>query len=188
MIRNIIILILILGFVGIVIFLDVPEAQEALYLREQIEEEKKLFSEKQTLLAKVERLREDYKENEESLKKVDYILPSGQDIPNLIVQLEALALEGGLILEHVDFSEYKGETVSKAEKARSQEQKEAKDYKVLIIDLKLTGSYSALKKFLKALEENIRLIDINSIGFSGQLIGGETLFFNFNLNLKTYYQ
>lgn len=186
MIKNIFILILILGFIAIVIFLDVPQIQGVLDLRKSVKNEKEIFLEKQDILAKVEKLGEDYKANEENFKKVNYILPSGQDIPNLIVQLEALAFEGGMILESFDLSITEEKAVSRAAEVRTQEEVQVRDYQTLSIDLKLTGSYTGFEKFLKALEENIRLMDIESITLSPQ--SEVSSVFNFNIIVKTYYQ
>lgn len=186
MLKNIIILILILGFIAIVVFLDMPEIQGILDLRKNIKNEKEMFLEKQETLAKVEKLGEDYKADEENLKKVNYILPSNKDIPNLIVQLEALAFEGGLILENFDLSTTEEKAVSKAAEIRTQEEIQVKNYQTLVIDLKLIGDYSGLKSFLRAIEENIRLMDIESITLSPQ--SEESLLFDFEIIIKTYYQ
>ena len=186
MLKNIIILILILGFIAIVIFLDMPEIQGILDLRKNIKNEKELFLEKQDISAKVEKLREDYKANEENIKKVNYILPSDKDIPNLIVQLEALAFEGGMILENFDLSTTEERVVSRAAEVRTQEEVQIKDYQILVIDLKLIGDYSGLKRFLEAIEENMRLMDIESITLSPQSEGA--LLFDFEIIIKTYYQ
>lgn len=187
MIKNIIIFILILAFIAVIVFLDLPEFQEVLSLRKEVKEQKEIFSEKQILLAKIGKLTEDYEGNEEDLKRVNYILPSGQDIPNLIVQLESLSFEAGLVLEALEFFVGEEETISKAKEARVAEGKTPKDYQTLTVNLKLIGDYLAFKNFLKLVEENIRLMDVGSIDFSTQT---EEMFqlFNFNLNLNTYYQ
>ena len=187
MAKNIIILTLILGFIGIVIFLDIPGVQNTLRLREQIKEQKKLFSEKQDLLHKIEDLKKNYEEHQENLEKTDYILPVGGDVPNLIVQLEALALEGGLVLEDVSFSVYKEEVETRTKEVPEEKEKTSKDYQALLINLKLIGDYPAFKNFLKAVEKNIRLIDIISVNFSSKSKEQSSLF-EFNLSVKTYHQ
>lgn len=186
MIKNFIILILILGFVGVVVFLDLPGVQNILNLRKEIKAQKQAFIEKQELVSKIESLKEVYEMHGEELKKINYILPSGEDVPNLIIQLEALALEGGLVLEDIGFSVYSEESATKTRGA-AQEEKIVKDYQALLINLKLIGGYSAFKNFLKAVEENIRLMDIISVNFS-TTSKEMTSFFEFNLNLKTYNQ
>lgn len=185
MIKNLIILILILGFAAIIVFLDMPKVQDILGLREDIKTQKDKFSEKQIVLGKVEKLTKTYEENQEDLERVSYILPSGQDIPDLIVQLEALAFESGSIIESVEFSSEKKTT--KAEQIRAGEQGVVKDYRGLNISLNLASTYSGFKNFLRLVEENIRLMDVNSIDFSTQSSEGSQLI-NFNLSITTYYQ
>jgi len=188
MIRNIIILILVLAFIGIVVFLDIPKVQEVLSLRKEIQNQEEIFLEKQILLAKVEKLQKTYEENRESLEKTDYILPFDQDIPNLIVQLESLALEAGLILEEIDFSTEEEEFEDKARRARKiEEGTVVKDYQTMNVTLNLIGGYSGFREFLRLIEENMRLMDISFVSFSVENteLGS---FFEFNLRLRTYYQ
>ncbi len=187
MIKNLIILVLILILIAVVVFLDVPKVQEILALREQISEQKEAFSEKQALLLKIEELKSGYEENKESLEKVSYILPAEQDIPNLIVQLEALAFENGLVLESINLSSSEKTSSGMAEEVReSQQGTTSQDYQILTANLKVIGDYSGFKNFLKAVENNIRLMDVVSLNFSGES-GGLGLF-RFDITLKTYYQ
>ena len=175
MIKNIIIIILILGFVAVVVFLDVPRVQSVLNLKKDINIQKQIFIETQELASKIENLTKSSQENKESVEKTNYILPDSEDIPNLIVQLEALAFEQGLILEKIEFTLIK------------QESENIKDYQTLSVNMRLIGSYPALKNFLKAAEENMRLMDISSINFSTP--SEESLqIFEFDLSLNTYYQ
>lgn len=187
MIKNIIIFILILAFIAVIVFFDLPGVQKTLNLREQLKEGEEELSEKQVLLAKIEKLLKDYEESQEDLKKVSYILPSGQDIANLIVQLEALAFEGGLVLDAIEFSPVEKQEVSRDAQMSSPEEVVVRKYQTLKVNLKLIGDYSAFKTFLGLVEENIRLMDITSIDFSIQA-GEESQLFNLNLNLNTYYQ
>lgn len=186
MFKNIVVIILLLGFVGIVIFLDVPRVQEILDLRRKVESQEQALLQKEELMAKVERLKDKYEDNEESLKKVNYILPSEKKIPSLIVQIEAMTLEAGLILEKIEFSVA---SQDKTTKVRTPAQENIGDYKTLRIDLDLIGDYLAFKNFLELIEENIRLMDIDSINFSPNYSEeGELLLFDFNTTLITYYQ
>jgi len=187
MIKNLIILVLILILIVVIVFLDVPKVQEILALREQISEEKEAFSEKQNLLLKIEELKGDYEENKESLEKVSYILPAEQDIPNLVVQLEALAFENGLVLESINLSSSEKTQTGRAGEVReSQQGATSQDYQTLTANLKLIGDYAGFKNFLKTVENNIRLMDIISLNFSAES-GGLGLF-RFDVSLKTYYQ
>jgi len=188
MIRNIIFGILILASIGVIVLLDVPNVQGILALRKQIEVAKQNFSERQAFIGKVDSLIDVYQKNEENIDKLDQILPAKEDIPNLIVQVEALVFEQGLILDQLNVNssaEDTGATV--AEEVRTgQAAANAPKYKTLNIDLGFTGDYSAMKNFLKATEENMRLIDIDSISITpeAEVVG----IFKYQLTLKTYYQ
>ena len=188
MIKNIVVIILLLGFIAVVIFLDVPKVQEILDLRRKVETQEEALFQKEELMARVEKLKNKYEDNEESLTKVNYILPSEEEIPNLIVQLEAMALEAGLILERIEFH-LSQETGQSRAAVRDSTQEVVEDYKTLSINLDLVGGYFAFKNFLELIEENIRLMNIDSISFSPQYSEEtELLLFNFNTILTTYYQ
>ncbi|MFZ5559666.1 MAG: type 4a pilus biogenesis protein PilO [Patescibacteria group bacterium] len=185
MIKNIIIIILILGFIALVVFLDVPGVQNILELRKSIASEKEKLLDKQELFAKVERLVQAYEENKESVEKIDHILPSGEKIPDLIVQLEALAFEQGLSLENIDIITIKEEE-SRVPQATLTE-KPAVTYKTMSVSMKIVGSYEAFKAFLKSVEENLRLLDINSVEFTTESKEGGKVF-GFEVRLITYHQ
>ncbi|MBU2564304.1 type 4a pilus biogenesis protein PilO [Patescibacteria group bacterium] len=182
MIKNIVIIILILSFIGVVVLLDIPGVQDVLDLRKQIEQEKEKFISKQELTDKILKLINEYNDSQETINQVDNIFPDEEDIPELITQIEFLAFEGGLILENIDVSSFKNIAESKAEIVRGQEQKE-EDFNIVSIKIKLIGTYSSFKNFLKLVENNIRLIDIDSVEFVS-----ESSFFEFNLSLKAYFQ
>jgi len=178
MIKNLIIIILILGFVAIVALLDVSGVQKAFALRGQINTQKQVLLDKQELIKTVEKLNILYEENKESVDKSKVVLPSDEDIPNLIVQFEALAFEQGLVLEKIGLSEVKKE--------------EVENFKTMSITLNLMGTYPAFKNFIMAAEENMRLMDIDSISFSYKESEGEeeqgSEIFDFNVTLNTYYK
>lgn len=182
MIRTLIIIILLLGFIAVVVVLDVPGVQKVLDLRSNITSEKERLLDKQELFAKVQELTRAYEDNKESVEKTEYVLPSSEKIPDLIVQVEALAFEQGLLLESIDITAIKEETGRTAE---IPEEKTAANYKTLSISIKFIGSYESFKSFLKAVEENIRLMDISSVDFSSET--EEADIFRFGITLTTYY-
>lgn len=174
--KNIIILILILVFIGVVFLLVLPAYNRFTLLNREIKWQEQLLVDKQAVIAKAEQLKQDYETHKDDLKRVNYALPLGEEIPNLIVQLEALVLENGLVLENLNFLEKEAKT----EEAPA-------PYKSLEISLQAAGTYESLESFLKALELNLRLMDIKSIDFSSEQSETEGLF-TFNINLIVYYQ
>lgn len=182
--NSIIAIILIIALIAIVVFLDLPAYNRVSFLRKEIKTSRVFLEERQELIAKVEQLKEIYDSREKEIGRVYYVLPLEKDIPNLIVQFEALATENGLVLEKIDFIE---KTIKKAADSTPQAGPQ-KEYKSLEVSLSLSGSYESLKSFLEALEYNIRLADIKSINFSSEkgLEGGSI--FTFGINLEVYYQ
>ncbi len=174
---------------AVVVFFDVPGVQKVLDSKREIKIQADLLNEKQVLLEKVEKLRDSYQTNEETFKKLEYILPNNQDVPNLIVQAEAFAVESGLSLKKVDFfASDLGGSASKAKTIRGEEtgKTETKEYRILTISLELNGTYSALKGFLKIVEENIRLMNIRTINFMPKS-GTQVSDFDFEVVLEVYY-
>ena len=187
--KNLIIVVVILAFVAIVIFLDVPMVQSVLSSKKEIENNQTLLNEKQDFIKIVENLMNKYKSSEEVLKNLDNILPNDSDVPDLLVQIEALANDGGVVLKDVNISTVDDKGVSKAEAVRTgdtTQEKTPSSYKTVTVDLIGTGDYNALRKFLQAIGENMRLIDVDSIVLSGKTQGLGSLF-DFEIILKTYY-
>ena len=192
MIKKFVPIILILIFATIVIFLNVPGVQKILDTRKQIDSRKQALIEEQELITKVENLVKLYEDNKESVDKINYIIPSGEDIPNLIVQLEALAFEQGLVLGKIEMT---SRETGQEGGGDTQQEKPAEGYKILTINISMMGTYTAIKNYLLAVEENMRLMDVNSLKFSsksgaeeGEEISPETQIFDFNLTMNTYYQ
>lgn len=116
-------------------------------------------------------LSERLKEFETELLKIDSALPSQPSLPSFYNFLQKTASENGLILTAIgDFSTapFKGK-------------KEVKETSVGPIGV--AGSYSSLKNFLIALEENSRMIKVESLSFSAPKEGE---IFDFKIALKIY--
>ncbi len=175
MTKNIIIIVLILGFIASVIFLDIPMVQGVLDTRKSIENQQKTLIEKNEFIETVSSLATKYKGNEDVLNQLRFILPNDEDIPNLVVQLEALAVSNGIILSDT--------TITKAEK----DENSPIDYAIININLRLNGSYEAFKSFLASVENNMRLIDIDTINFQAEGVENSKTF-DFDVIFKTYYQ
>ena len=73
MIRDIILIILILAFIAVVIFFDVPGVQGVLQTRKDIDIQKQILLDDQLFLAKVKQLAKIYKENKDNIDKIDFI-------------------------------------------------------------------------------------------------------------------
>lgn len=184
--KNIIVLISILIFVAILFLLDLPTYNKAAFLRGEVKSYQNFLEEKEELLAKVNQLKQSYESRKDEIDKIYYVLPFEKDIPNLIVQFEALASENGLVLESINFKEAAVRAATSGEAATAEAR--PKGYKTLNVSLKAGGNYQSFVAFLGALEFNIRLMDIKSIDFSAAQAGEDSSLFIFDISLEVYYQ
>lgn len=118
------------------------------------------------------------------LAKIDLALPQGPHSADFLVLLETLAKKNQVILKQVNLSETAGGTGGLPKPGGSVSLPGASAYQELPITLNINGSYDSFKAFLKDLERNLRVIDIQSITFGGS----STNQFELNLRGKTYYQ
>lgn len=186
--KEFIILIAVLIFVSILFLLDIPSYKKLAFLRNEVDRHQDILEEKREILSKVNQLAKDYNSHKDEIKRIYYVLPSDQDIPNLIVQFEALALENGLILETLDFTEKAAARTVARRGAAAIDEQSLKNYNILEVSLSIGGTYEAFKGFLKALEYNVRLMDIQSISFSSSEGEVGSPIFTFDIELEVYYQ
>ena len=142
-------------------------------------------------LKKLQELNDSYKNLSSSqLTRLEQALPKESDIPGLLVQLESLAFSEGVFLRGVSFSEVPQETLSTRSSNRTvrnnQTGASSPDQLVRKISVNLdllsagAGNYEQIKSFLAALENNLRIFDIDSVFFDPN----QTVF---SVNLVTYY-
>lgn len=189
--KNITILILVIVLVAILFLLALPAYNNVALLKGEIKKHQEFLKEKEELTAKVNQLKQIYESRKDEINKVFYVLPPGSDIPNLIVQLEALTSENGLILERLNFIKQAktAQSVETEDKSSLAGQAMEKSYKTLGISLSVSGSYQSFNSFLKALEFNARLMDIKSIDFSSaKTEEAQGSIFTFDISVEAYYQ
>jgi Tfp pilus assembly protein PilO len=169
-------LILFIAVAAIIFWALLPlwhSTQAALGLKK--ENENNLVQRKK-LVANLELLIGQYNERASDLTPFSKAIPVGQNIPELLINLEALASENGLIFSGVNFKP---------------EDLKAPNVKTLIMEVKVKGSYPAFQNYLKAVEKSLRLFDVTSVSFSGVAPGQGNANPNnldFNLLINTYYQ
>jgi len=133
------------------------------------------------------------KEKTEELERIFSALPQKDDIPGLLVNLEALASKSGLIISNISFAEKSEKTKTEADAAAGSVQTSLiPAVKSLGVSLVLSGDYSSFVNFLRSAEENLRLMDIKSLSFqqSEQTVLGGALAesSDFSVDLEVYYR
>lgn len=172
---------------GIGFLLLKPSYSQVKNLRTEVKNKEESLAAKQRLFEDIKQLQAQYEEIQEKTKRVLYALPQQADVASLLVQLEAIASQNGMIFESVDFQKEQIVEERVGQKARV-----VLPYKTIEIRAEVTGSYNALKNYLKAVESNVRLSDVESIVFSpaekAQELNLPVGTYSFSLKINSYYQ
>lgn len=146
----------------------------------RLETAKKLKSSREDLIARYN-----------SIPKVDLdnlktLLPDSVDNIRLIIQLDSLATKNGLSsLRNVQYDTLKSDKSDKPTLATSTQ----KPYGEFNISFDTTGQYKNFLAFISDLEQNLRLVDVESVTFSqaGASDRGLVDSLKYSIILKTYW-
>lgn len=147
LIAIVVVLTLALGFA-----LLLPKYQAFSVLQSNIREKETELQYKKEYFSQVKEVSEKFTEYPDSLSKISSALPLRTSLPSLFNLLQTMASQTGLILEDIG-----------SEAADAKAKQAIKEIKV---SFGLSGTYSAFKDFLKALETSSRMIEVESISFS----------------------
>lgn len=129
--------------------------------------------------------------------RLDLFLPNNASNIELILEIQKIAKEHNLSLNNIKFDVDKtsgnnqptttGQTVASSGNSNS-----LTNYGVFNLDFSVSGDYETFVLFLKDLENNLRLINVKSISFSGPQnnnyeIGQKEDFYTFQLSIDTYW-
>ncbi|NOY35883.1 MAG: type 4a pilus biogenesis protein PilO [bacterium] len=115
--------------------------------------------------------------SQDDLDKLNKILPSKMEAIKLIIEIESIAKSHGLILKNIDVK--KGKEESDASFGPKKE-----DFGEVSMAMSVAGRYGSFVSFLKDLERNSSLIDIDRITF----ISSDTDSYEFNVGAVTYWK
>ena len=147
--------------------------------------------------------------SKDNLDRADSALPPGAQASEFLVALESYTVTGGVTLKRADLaspSDEKKSSASETPQAGSQKIGQAsmpsqpkpasgagdagfgagREISELPFSMEVAGSYEGIKKFLAALERNIRIIDVSEITFTAPEKAADTL--SVSIKAKTYYQ
>ena len=112
---------------------------------------------------------------EDNLEMVRQALPTTDDVPALIMQLEEIAKQSGVAVVHLGFGE---------DKAAEELANVAKGISLTSV---VTGSYNALQTFFVNLEETSRVVNVTNFRFSPAQQEGAEGALSITLGLKAFY-
>jgi Tfp pilus assembly protein PilO len=168
----------------VLLFLILPKYQELSRLNAKIEaKETELRYTKEHFL-RLKNLSKKLEEYQTQLQKIDAALPSDSSLTLLSVInfIEKTASPNGVILKDINSTSIISPKATQFPQKGAKPVQSPSDVKELRIDFEVTGSYPALKNFLRTLEKSAKLIEVEKLSFSFE----ETEIFLFSLGIKTY--
>lgn len=183
---------LVISIVLVFIFI-VPNWSSIKILRPEVILLEQNIADLEELLSEAQQIKTKYAQIEENAKSIFLAIPKEEDLLHLLVQFEALAASNGLLLESISFSQDEKASNKRSVQETIELQEVDTFLKISNVNVSLSGSYSAFKNYLIALENNIRSMDVYLIGFAPYEYSDEfgdsvSDIFEFTLEIAVYYQ
>lgn len=159
---------LFIGYVNPTYQADQASAAELGQYESALSNSKDLLSERDILIAKLNTF------SQTNINKLSTLLPDSVDSVTLIIELDSIAAQFGMRIR--DFSASTGQSGTLGQSDAP--------YGTLSLTFTTTASYETFVAFLKALESNLRLLDVSSISFTS---GSTNSVYDFNVTVNTYW-
>lgn len=186
---------------GFFIFTN-PFYKDISFKRDQVASYNKALDNSKELESERDKLTQKFNSiDPENMSKIKKLLPDNVDNIRLILEIEKIALPYGMVLKDVKYDAIKeDETTSGTTKnatpiAVTPQEPNAsasnKDYGVWSLEFSTQGTYSNFINLVKDLENNLRIVDISTIGFSSNSTPGldpslpEA--YRYNFKIRTYW-
>lgn len=182
---------LIIAILGIGYFLLFPKYQTLKANKETLALKEKGVEVRESQLSDLEKLLENMRTEKNALAPLDEVIPTAPRVPELLANLDYLAMQSGLFLSAVNLTlaptTPASASVQNPEAAESAKASlSARELGIMQVKISLRGEYKNFKTFLINLEQNRRLMNIEVIIVSPP--GEESNIQEYDLTLQTYYQ
>ncbi len=154
-----------------------PVYNEALVIKEEADTYKEALANSEILQKERDRLTEKFNSfNQSDLDRLEKIVPDSVDNIKLILEIQEVAQNQGILISNVEFEpeQFVDATEASPEQTRSQQQANLRrpgsatnlDYEVFDLEFSVAGKYGAFIDFMRLLEQSLRVVDIKSIAFT----------------------
>jgi len=180
MFKIIINLLLIISSLYSVFFLIKPQFKEISFLKIKVASYKENFNN----IEKVRELRnkylKDYNEiSEENKAKLETMIPKAVNEGEMMLMLDGIAKANSMSLTGISFAK-EGEQMSSVLGLSKKEN----PYTPYFFSMDLTGTYVGFKNFLRNIEKNLVIIDIDSVSFNSPENGSDS--YKFKIKAMIY--
>jgi len=160
---TILIIISVLAF----IFFIKPEYENITVLKNDISVYEGYINDSTTLQEVKDSLVSSYKSiSQENKEKLNKLLPDEVNNIKFVLEIENLASDYNLSVKNVNFESIESSSESKNGVSISKSDEENLSYGKFPIEFTISGSYESFALFIKELETNLRLVDVEEVTFS----------------------
>jgi Tfp pilus assembly protein PilO len=169
-----------IGLVFVITSLVKPEFDRVLNKRAEIYSKNQSFRSRAEAVEKVSNLIKDVKSFNNLRSTVSLAIPLNMSVPEILNQIDAIARTSNVSINSFETS---------PEAFISSDNSLTKRLGVLKINLSVNGEYDNLKDFIRFLETNVRIFNIQSYEFLAKKIEQiNKMTYNLNVSFHTYYQ
>ena len=170
-------LVFFLASIAVFSFFIVPASRELQDIRGERSALAELLERETSKIEAVSALFEQYGGVSDLQKTLGMALPTEEEIPDIINQLQGTAKVAGVSMNSLNIN-------LPAIKAGSKEDV-IKSFGVVQITFAIEGKYDQIKSYLDAIETNVRVMDVQKFGVQG---GTEKETLDYNIVVNAYYQ
>lgn len=167
-------------------YLVMPKWQEINQIRTELAAVQDTLDQTKNLVRLYDDLDARYQQvSPDDITRVTDFLPPKPDIGDLLIDMDTLVKNAGMRLDNIAFEDTAGSSVTAVAAPNSEDSSAGRNLiEPLKFSLRVSGSYEQFQTFLDSVENNLRLVDVQRIGFSGK----DEDSYQFNLDAQTYYQ
>jgi len=166
-----------LGSIVIFTALIVPASNEIQDLRGEREALTSILEEENLRIEAVRKLFQQFGSLTTLHETLERALPTEEEIPNVINQLQGMANVSGVTIDSLDI------TFPAIKAANSNDV--VRPLGEVQITFSLKGDYESVKSYLNGIETNVRIMDVQRLGIQG---GVENNTLDYNIVVNAYYQ
>ena len=120
---------------------------------------------------------------EENLNDLEIILPDSVDTVRMVMDISGIASREGIVIKNIDISD-PNKLSSEGREADNDSVKERKGFGELSLSFDATTTYERFTRFLRDLEESLRILDVSGITVKETDTAG---IYEFSVSAKTYW-
>ncbi|MFW6282976.1 MAG: type 4a pilus biogenesis protein PilO [Minisyncoccales bacterium] len=128
---------------------------------EKLEEAQNKLETRNQYFEELKEIEKKLKDHKEGLAKIESALPDNFSLPKLYNYLQKRGAEYGLVVQELDSKEIKNQS-DQSNNSEATSTNGKNELKQKAINIKLSGSYSNLKDFIKEIEKSARLFSVES--------------------------